>query len=197
MQRLKQIFEEFYNKNNFYKNLLFIDTETTGFANTDRIIEIGAIGIKFNGIDVEFHTFQTLINPGDGYENLEPKITEITKIASDDLKADGVPTEYEAYSAFLEFLSNFSTPDYCEIIAHNASFDENKLRTNMSRLGLSFMWPKFSCTKIMANIVPSRDKKLNTLAEYFGFINEQKHRALTDTETCAFIWAKMKLLQNV
>ena len=43
----------------------------------------------------------------------------------------------------------------------------------------------------MAKGLPVENRKLGTLAQYFGYDNQQAHRSITDAEVCAYIFAKM------
>jgi DNA polymerase III alpha subunit (gram-positive type) len=83
MERLKSIYEKFYKQFPFTGNIVIVDTETTGFAKDARVIEIGAIAICYDGFDITFDTFETLINPG---FNLDAKIVEITGITDSELE---------------------------------------------------------------------------------------------------------------
>ena len=190
MERLKTIFEKLYMANPYIGNACFIDLETTGLRSDARIIEIGAIKTIFDGIDLKFDTFEILINP-DMY--IDQIITDITGITNDELKT--APLEDEAYPKFINWF-NEKIPDFC--VAHNAAFDRTKLKANLQRKGyldLANSLPNFECTMRMSKqlLQNTTDDKLKTLSEYYGFINQQAHRALADTETCAYIFAKMRL----
>ena len=193
MERLKEIFEKVYELYPYTGVLAFLDLETTGFKNEDKIIELGCIRIRFNGMEVEFDTFESLINPG---VLVSQVITDITGITNDELAL--APTEDEVYPKFIEWYNK----DIPSILgAHNASFDKRLLKANLSRIGhasLACSLPDFSCTMQMSRkklIGPNSPKndQLKTILEYYGFINKQAHRALSDTEGCAYIWAKMTL----
>jgi len=122
MDRLKSVYEKFYRQFPYYGNLLIIDLETTGFQKDARIIEIGAIAIKFDGLDVYFDTFESLINPGFA---LPTKITEVTGITDQDL--ENAPGD-EKFAEFVEWLLNVNAK---KCVAHNATFDKNKLEYNL------------------------------------------------------------------
>ncbi len=185
MDSLKQIFLQFYEQNPFYGNIVFADVETTGFSDTDRIIEFGLIAICYNGIDVEILTYETLINPGVLISN---KITEVTGITNDDLEF--APGD-ERYSEVIEWLNSIKP---IKIVAHNAKFDERKIKTNLARLGFNELLPPFECTMEMAKKkIDLKSYKLSSVGDHFNYTNRQAHRALADTEVCAYVWAKMQL----
>lgn len=186
MERLKELYERYYNAFPYAGSLGFVDTETSGLSRSARIIEIGAIAIDFDGIDVQFDTYETLINPG---FQIDAKITELTKIANEDLnKAPGD----EVYDDFIEWMQ---TKNFNKLIAHNAQFDERMLRSNFERLNKRVSIPSFECTmkmsKKMLNSI--ENNKLVTVANHYNFSNQSAHRALSDTEVCAYIYAKMML----
>lgn len=186
MERLLSVFEQFYNKFPYYGNLCFIDVETTGLDASARLIEIGAIAVGFDGFNVKFKTFETLINPG---MQISSRITEITGITNDDLR--DAPGD-EVYDKFEAWLTKFN---FKYLIAHNADFDEGKIKYNLKRVGKDLQLPPFDCTMKLSRKVnhQTKDDKLKTLAQHFQFENKQAHRALADTEVCAYIFCKMKL----
>ena len=188
MERLKEVFTQVFDKDPFIGPLIFLDTETTGFGKTDRIIEIGAISISYNGIDLTFSKFQSLLKID---IKVPEKITEITGITNEELEK--AANELDVYYDFNQWLSKINPS---KIVAHNARFDEDKIRSNFNRVNICFSFnDKFLCTRVIAirNNVPTRDHKLKTLGEYYNFANEQAHRAIADAEVDAYIWAKMYL----
>lgn len=186
MDRLKPIFEKLYSQSPYIGNNIYIDVETTGLQKDARIIEIGAIAIIFDGLDLSFEIFETLINPG---FDIVDKITEITGITNEELhKAPGD----EQYDEFVKWVKRINPKS---LIAHNAKFDKSKLEYNLYRTHQDIILPPFQCTMEMSrkNLTKPANDKLSTLAEYFQFVNKNAHRALSDTEVCAFIHAKMLL----
>jgi DNA polymerase III epsilon subunit family exonuclease len=189
MDRLLPVFEKVYDRFPFTGKLLVVDVETTGLERDAKLIEIGAILISFDGMEVNFDIFETLINPGC---NVIPRITEITGITNEELAT--APTEQEAYPKFVEWFTTHN-PDKC--IAHNAAFDKGKLQYNLDRLGfeLASSLPEFDCTVKMSkqNLTMVKNDKLKTLSEHFNFVNNHAHRASADAEVCAYVWAKIML----
>lgn len=187
MERLKSIFEKLYTQFPMHGNLVFIDLETTGFEKDAKIIEIGAIAVKFNGFDIEFEKFESLIHP---MQKIASIITEVTGITNDDLV--DAPGDEEVYGKFKKWFDSLSAS---RIVAHNARFDESKLKYNLYRTNTYLVLPEFVCTMEMSRKILKdiKNDKLKTVAEKFNFLNNQAHRALADTEVCAFVYAKMIL----
>ena len=187
MERLAPIFNKLYSKFPYIGNLLFVDVETTGLESDARLIEIGAIATSYDGFDVNFDTFEILINPG---VQIVPKITEITGITNEELA--NAPDEAVAYCSFFEWLKN---KDITKCVAHNAQFDEGKLKYNLMRTIHTYPLPPFECTMRMSkqNLRGPKNDKLGTLCEWFNFVNSQAHRALADTEACAYVYGKISL----
>jgi len=186
MERLKSIYEKFYQRFPYTGSLVILDTETTGFAKDSRVIEIGSIGISFNGFDISFDTYETLIKPG---FSLDPKITEITGITDEEL--ENAPGD-EKYKEFVNWLNKIQ-PTKC--IAHNASFDKRMLEYNLSRTDNQYTFPGWDCTMQLSkrNLKNVKNDQLKTIAEYYQFLNNQAHRALADAEVAAYIYAKIML----
>ena len=189
MDQLQAIMEKYYERFPFNGNLIFVDTETTGTGKNDRIIEFGAIASIFDGNKVKLETFAELVNPE---RDISSKIIELTKITNQELrKARGD----EVYPEFRDWVVKMNAK---RIIAHNAPFDKRMIEANMARVGIdptSFL-PKFLCTMQLARkvITDTADDRLGTICEYFGFQNKAAHRALSDTEGCAYIYCRMMML---
>ncbi len=105
---------------NGYDNLIFFDTETTGFDPVrNRLIEIGAVSVSEEGEE----TIGKLIRLPEG-ERLPAKITGITKITEEMLTDEGVG-EREALASFFAL---FERGKKNLLIAHNAAFDYGFVR---------------------------------------------------------------------
>ena len=189
MQKLAEAIEKTYYKFPHLGNIVFIDVETTGREREAKLIEIGAISARFDGFDVKIDTFETLINPK---QRILPIITEITKITNEMLVE--APTEEIAYKNFEIWMREMKPS---RMVAHNAPFDRSKLVYNLSRMGIDLaIMPEFDCTLKMARkTVPElKAHNLKALSEHFGFQNQAAHRALADTEACAYDFCQMRLL---
>lgn len=191
-ERIESVIDKFYSKYPNFGSLGFLDLETTGFEKTARIIEIGMIVVVPGFEKNEYYEFETLINPG---VEIRDKITEVTGITNAELK--DAPGEDEAYMKFINWYKRF-TPN--KLVAHNAAFDRSKLQNNLLRLGydLGNCLPDFICTMQLSRKYNKEvaNDQLKTIADYYGFKNSQAHRALADTETCAYAFARTLLEHN-
>jgi len=184
--RIEDIILKLYQKDPYLGPLCFVDTETTGLEKTARIIEIGAICTSYDGFNVHFSMFEELINPGFAVSD---KITEITGITNEELsKARGD----EVYTDFHRWVIQ-NAPTKC--VAHNAAFDKRMFEYNLIRTGFGMFLPDFDCTMRLAQkyLTGPKANNLKVLSEWFNFKNTQAHRALSDTETCAHVYAKILL----
>jgi DNA polymerase III epsilon subunit-like protein len=184
--RIGEIVKRLYEAKPQIGTIGILDLETTGFEKDARIIEIGAIGLSFDGFDVHIKTFEELINPG---FPISSEITEITGITNEELKTARGDKVYDDFHRWLMQLA----PSKC--VAHNASFDESKLRYNMNRVGYMQDLPPFDCTMKLSRKYLTKPKadNLKALSEYFNFKNTQAHRALADAEVAAYVYCKIML----
>jgi DNA polymerase-3 subunit epsilon len=146
-----------------------IDTETTGFGKTDRLVEVAVVLVEGNEIIQEW---ETLINPERDISNsnIHGITSEVVSLA---------PT-------FAEIDSEFSRLIHGSImVAHNISFDRRMLEQEYSRvkkqvdLGMGF------CT------LQATKLKLEVACKEYGITNVSAHRALTDARATALIFIKI------
>lgn len=157
------------------------DTETTGLTvhmdaplkMQPRIIEFGGLITDSNEI---LHTLEFICNP---MVSIDSDITRITGLTNEDL-ADKPPFEY-----FIPQLKDFFGKTDAGI-AHNFSFDENLLRYDLQRLGLTLEdidFPKIKiCTVEQTMPFFGYNQKLDALYKRFCGEYVQKHRALDDVK---------------
>jgi len=197
-QRLSPVFIQFYQENPSGDSLIFIDTETTGIAQDADIIELGAISVEpTNSASVKFSVFSELIYPRKGtYISLDA--FKKHGITENELKRYGKPPK-EALELFVQWIQSKS-PDY--LVAHNAEFDENMLYGNFIKHGIYHDFPEFLCTLKMARKLKKsgnltiKNAKLATIADYLDCPIQPKHRSISDAEACAYIFAKMILIER-
>jgi DNA polymerase-3 subunit epsilon len=189
-QRLAPVFTELFQKRPGIGPLAFIDTETGCMEDGD-IIELGAISVgpsPTDPMDVRMECFWELICPGES--GVSPFSTKIHGITPEMLKRRGRPPK-EAFQGFVEWVE-WVSPRH--LVAHSAKFDKGMLEVALSKHGVDYCLPEFLCTVAMAKGLPVENRKLGTLARYFGYENQQAHRSITDAEVCAYIFAKMSLM---
>jgi DNA polymerase-3 subunit epsilon len=155
---------------NLPNNLAFVDIETTGGSSQyDRIIEIGIVRVE-NGSVVQ--TYQTLLNPD---QHVSPFIEQLTGITAREL--ENAPSFYEKQDEILSILSD------CIFVAHNVRFDYSFLRSEFKRYRTPFTMKNFCTVKLSRALYPSfQQHNLDALIERFGFVIENRHRALDDAQ---------------
>ena len=151
------------------KRFAVIDTETTGFGKTDRILEVGIILIDGNEIVQEW---ETLINP-------ERDISNSNIHGIDSNAVSLAPTFEEIADEILTFLNGRI------LVAHNLPFDKRMLEMEFSKIGRNIDFGSGFCT------LRATGMKLDSACEHFGIVNANAHRALTDARATALILNKV------
>jgi DNA polymerase-3 subunit epsilon len=160
-----------------------VDVETTGWApNEAGITEIGAVRVHDGRVVAEY---SSLVNPG---TPVPPAITELTGI-SDQMLASAPPV-----AAVLPGLLAFAEGSV--ITAHNAPFDLGFLTAACAGMGRA--WPAFEvldtvrlARHLMATPQEVPDRKLATLASFFGTPVRPSHRALDDARATAAVLGQL------
>ena len=148
----------------------FVDVETTGsHARYGQIIEIGIIRVD-DGIITE--TFETLINPG---ISISPFITTITGITNSDVYDK--PTYDEVALDIKRLL------DGAIFVAHNARFDYGFVKTEFTRLGITFNAKTLCTVKISRKLFPKqKSHSLENIIKTHGIRVTARHRAYADCD---------------
>lgn len=147
------------------------DLETTGLhPESNEIIEIGAVKVQ-NGQIVS--SFQQLVKPSNPVPPQASKVNHITNTLLKDS-----PTIVEVLPRFLEFIK-----DVPVLIAHNANFDAGFLCAAADHNALTINHSYVDSLEIAKEAWPDLpNKKLGTVADHIGVVNQQAHRALGDAE---------------
>ncbi|MFP4523509.1 MAG: PolC-type DNA polymerase III [Candidatus Woesearchaeota archaeon] len=154
-----------------------LDIETTGLSPyTHAITEIAAQKIS-RGEVVE--QFQSLINP---QTKIPRFITQLTGI-TDEMVQDA-PLIKDVLLELKEFLADHP------VVAHNASFDYKFLAYNFKIHHNYDMINQKICTrKLATRLLPDLpSKKLSSLCEFYGLVNEASHTAMGDTQVTTKIF---------
>lgn len=161
--------------------VIVFDTETTGFSNTSKVIELGYIIYSKSGTEVK--RFSTLIkyNPP-----LVIKNSHIHKIKSRDLIERGRDL-IDVLEYFLRDIKHCDT-----IVAHNIAFDLRMLRATAYDVCRELIEAlddiQVICTIKLSKTYLNRTKAIK-LSELYNTIfdedYEQTHSALDDTRMCA------------
>ena len=154
------------------------DIETTGFsAETDHIIEIGAVKLRNNEIVDRMDVF---VNPG---VPIPFRITQLTSI-DDSMVMDADPIE-KVLPDFLDWCGD------AVIVAHNAGFDTGFVAKNAKRLGLPYAPTILDTVSLSRLLLPQLNRyKLDTVAKELGVSLEHHHRAVDDAACTAEIYMK-------
>jgi len=151
------------------KNYVIIDLETTGLrADTDKIIEIGAIKVE-DGHETIYHSF---VNPK---IPISERIIEIVGITDEMVK--DAPEIGDIIGGFIEFTEELP------LLGHNLMFDFGFLKTAAVQNGYQFQKNGLDTLDIARKYLPELEtRRLDYLCEYFGIQEEQHHRAWNDAK---------------
>jgi DNA polymerase III subunit epsilon len=166
------------------RQFVALDLETTGLsAETDRIVEIGAVRFLMSGQEVG--RFQRLVNPE---RPMSPGAYAIHGLSDADL-ADAA-TAREVLPEFLEFLGD---PGSTVLLAHNASFDAGFLGCELSRAGLPLSELSILDTLALARrrLPMLSSHRLDAMAQHLGLDGAGTHRALADSLRVKDIWIRL------
>jgi DNA polymerase III epsilon subunit family exonuclease len=167
------------------RDYVAFDLETTGLmAETDRIVEIGAV--RFDPSGRELDRFEMLVNP---QRAMSPAAQRVHGISDADL-ADA-ETARAVLPRFLEFLRDSRTT---RLLAHNAAFDAGFLGRELGRLGVAPPGHQVIDTLALARrVVPeARDHRLDTMALLFALDTDDRHRALADSLRVKGLWLALR-----
>ncbi len=154
----------------FDQPLAIVDIETTGVSPVrNKIIDIAIIRIE-NGVVVE--TLNTVVDPG---RYIPPAIIEMTGIKEEDLRA--APTFNDISHDVLGLLEG------AVFVAHNVRFDYSFIKSEFNQLGMRFS-SKRLCTVALSRALYPKEQRhdLTTIIDRFGFVCEDRHRALPDAQ---------------
>ena len=180
------------NDDELYSNTYVIfDTETTGFnpGLHDSMIEIGAVKMKDGAI---IESFDELINPG---VPIDSEITKLTGITNK--MVSNCPNEEEVTKKFKSWIGDLP------LVAHNATFDKNMLKSAYHKYNLGSLDNTILDTMIMSQIINKDLKRhnLSALTKNYGLTFEENdesgettshhHRADYDAEFTGYVFFKM------
>lgn len=162
-----------FSPSEYTSDFVVFDIETTGkFISEDEVVEIAAIKIRNGKPEEEFSTF---VKPG---RPIHPEASALTGIGDDDVR--DAPSFREAAAAFTEFTEGLM------LIGHNIfGFDLPIIERQIKESGADI---SIDCRCLDTLVLAGRvlkassveDRKLSTLAGYFGISPDGAHRALAD-----------------
>ncbi len=146
---------------------LFLDTETTGLARSDRVVEIGVVD------DAGAVVFQSLVNPGMPIPAQASAIHGIT----DDMVRDAPPLDAVAEAVRAALIADGI------VVIYNAAFDQRFFpRDFWAGIGVT-------CAMLRYADVAGRWLKLGDAAGRVGHVwDGEAHRAVADALACRSVW---------
>ncbi len=150
----------------------FLDVETTGLdpLSGDKVCEIAVVKTIDDQIVDEF---VTLVNPGRTIPQRAVSIHGIT-----DAMVRSAPLFRDIANDLLDFLSNTI------IVAHNAKFDLEFLRTELSNFNLTLPdYEVIDTLRIARRYYNFPSNSLGDIAKNVGVLVDKQHRALADVMT--------------
>lgn len=152
------------------------DVETTGLAESSRMVEIGAVRFRIGEAGEDF---TTLVNPR---QSISRAAAAIHGISSDMVR--DAPLASEALAAFFDFAGD------SVLLAHNAGFDVGIVSMELVRCGMAM-----PANTIIDNLgiaraclAQRRNFRLATLAESIGLDTIGLHRALPDARATKLVF---------
>ena len=145
----------------------------------DKIIEVAAVLFE-NGEITQIYT--SLVNP----DVFVPySVTAINHITNE--MVQNAPKENIVFADLVEFLGD-ALKQQTSICAHNASFDMKFLSETLICLGYDGKISYVDTLSLSRSLIKGlHNYKQDTVAMYFGLVNNQSHRAATDAEICGKI----------
>lgn len=165
------------------KTFCVFDLETTGLsAESDRIIEIGAVKVVDGKVT---ETFSSMVDP---LIPLPDKIKTLTHIEDADVK--GQPLIADVLPDFYKFSHGTI------LVGQNIPFDYGFISAKGKPLGIFFDNDKMDTIPLARKYYPQIGKyNLDSLAKFFGVINQGAHRAIYDAFATADIF--LKIIKNI
>jgi DNA polymerase-3 subunit epsilon len=150
-----------------------VDAGTTdGWANGDRVTEIGAVRVRNHEITDEWHS---LINP---QRSIPVHITRLTGMTNDMVR--DAPLFAEIADSFMGFMGDGV------FVAHNVNFDYGFISYEYERLERRFRFPKLcTCAGMRRRYPGHKSYGLGGLCEICGVSLTDHHRALCDARAAA------------
>lgn len=168
-----------------------VDVETTGLSpERNRIIEIAAVKFE-NGVPVD--SYSTLVA---SVKHIPESASRVNGITDEDLKIYG-EDEISAYDQFTDFLGQDTLAGNICMVAHNASFDMAFIINSLKRIKYNedVTLRYFDTLALSRKYLTLPNYKQPTVAEYYGIVNDDEHRAEGDAITCGKIL--VQLLENM
>ncbi|MBI4410689.1 MAG: 3'-5' exonuclease [Gemmatimonadetes bacterium] len=159
-----------------------VDVETTGgsWSRGHRITEVAAV--RLDGRGRFLAEYCTLVNPARPIPHYVSALTRIT----DEMVRDA-PRFHEVAVELRRVLCG------AVFVAHNAGFDWRFLGAELDR---ALSWqpaePVLCTVRLARRVVPEvRSRALGALTDYFGIVNEARHRAYGDARATGALFRRL------
>ncbi len=152
------------------RNFIVADTETTGFAKWDQVIDLAAVKVVDNKI---VDKFQRYIIPTC---KLKPDSIKVHGLTLEFLQKNGIPAK-QAFSEFKTFIKNGGP-----FVGHNIAFDKRMIESHSNKVRVPIIVDiGFDTQKIAEKLLHLPDYKLANIVDLFDLRGElQAHSALDD-----------------
>lgn len=153
------------------REYVLIDTETTGFGASARLVEVAALHVR-DGACVQ--RYESLVRPDISIPWQASRIHGIT-----DATVRSAPREAAVVRALRDFVGNLP------LVAHNASFDVTVIRGACARAGVPTPGCVVWCTMKLARrfVADAPAYNLGALARHLALPAVPAHRAMADVVT--------------
>ena len=159
-----------------------VDVETTGLnPKEDEIIELGAVYVSDHEIR---ERFSVLLKTK---REIPASVQKLTGITPELILRDGLEPE-QAIRDFRKRIADHM------LVFHNAGFDRAFLSRAFEKYNLPGIGKRYEDTMTIAKqtLDEVENYRLETIARYYGKMEQQKHRALDDCILTWFIYEKLK-----
>lgn len=166
---------------NIKQRYIAFDVETTEFHYCkDRIVEVGAVLFENGTITKRYGSLVNANIP------IPAGASAVNHITNDMIRS--APNEDVVYAELVEFFGD--ALDHSTVIcAHNTGFDMGFLSETLKRHGYQGSIRYADTLTLSRKVVYGvHNYKQETLAQHFGFRNENAHRAVSDAEVCGKIF---------
>lgn len=177
---------EFIDEMNF-NSFVAYDLETSGLSEKrDCIVEIGAVKVVDGKVvDSEKFRFQELIHPYAGVCKICKTAEEKTGISIDMVK--DARTIVEVFNDFADFIGDDILVGY-----NNKAFDSIRLRRAGRYAHRIITNKQFDLMPVAKKALHTSNYSLEDIADKYGIVNPDAHRAYADALTTAKVFMKLK-----
>lgn len=163
-----------------FQTFIAFDTETTGLALNDDVVEVAAV--RFDNFIPKLQ-FTTLICPR---KPIPPDATAVNHISNN--MVANAPLFHDLIPSFDFVFQNFP------LVAHNAMFDVKMMYVNgYDAMRDKKVYDTCALSKKMCPSLPNH--KLTTLCNAHGIVNGNAHRAASDALACGLMFVQF-LMQH-